>query len=127
MLNCQLTQNESVVSESQQVPLLAVERQPFANKLAVIVKDLCPDGGVVALLGDEELSEQIVLQPNHGSDIVPAEGVVQVEADAVVVVEAKGRARVLGHHEAEEEVGGGGGEKEEDRLGLADEERPLIN
>ena len=86
--------------ESQQVPALAVERQALAHELPVLVEGSLPDGGVVALLGDEELGEKIVLETNHGTDVVPAERVIQVESDAVVIVHAE-RAPGLGHSQAD--------------------------
>ena len=56
-----LTQNEAVVPEPEQVALLAVEREPLADQVAVGVEVLGPDGRVVPLLRHEELGEQVVL------------------------------------------------------------------
>ena len=55
------------------------------------VRDLPPvlDGRVVALLVDQELGQEAVLQPDHGTDVVPAQGVVQIEPYAVVILQAK--------------------------------------
>ena len=47
--------------EPEQVALLAVEREPLADQVAVGVEVLGPDGRVVPLLRHEELGEQVVL------------------------------------------------------------------
>ena len=99
-----LTEDEAVVTESEEVSLIAVERESLAHKLPIGVEGLGPDGRVVPLLGHQELGEQVVLEADHGADVVAAQRVVQVEPDAVVLVEAEGGARLLRHG-----CGGGGG------------------
>ena len=91
------TQDEAVVAEPEEIPLVAVERESLADEVAVRVEGLGADGGVVALLGHQELGEQVVLEADHGAHVVAAQRVVQVEPHAVVVVQAEGGARLLRH------------------------------
>ena len=99
-----LTEDEAVVPEPEEVSLITVEREPLAHKAPVGVEGLGPNGRVVPLLGHQELCEQVILESDHGADVVAAQRVVQVEPDAVVLVEAEGGARLLRHG-----CGSGGG------------------
>ena len=83
------TQYEAVVAESEEVPLVAVERESLADEVAVRVEGLGADGGVVALLGHQELGEQVVLEADHGAHVVAAQRVVQVEPDTIILVQAE--------------------------------------
>ena len=49
------------MAEPEEIALVAVERESLADEVAVRVEGLCADGGVVALLGHQELGEQVVL------------------------------------------------------------------
>ena len=115
-----LTEDEAVMTESEEVSLIAVERESLAHQVPVGVEGLGPDGRVVPLLGHQELGEQVVLEADHGADVVAAQRVVQVEPDAVVLVEAEGGARFLRHGCGS----GGGGMVRPPALAMWEEEYP---
>ena len=94
------------MTEPEEVSLITVERESLAHEVTVGVKRFGPDGRVVPLLDHQKLSEQVVLEADHGTDVVAAQRVVEVEPDAVVLVEAEGGARLFRHGC---EGGGGGG------------------
>ena len=75
--------------QTHQVTPIAIQGQAFTDKVRIIADGPTSDGRVVALLHDQVLGQEIVLQLDEGTDVVSAERVVQVEADAVVVVEAQ--------------------------------------
>lgn len=49
--------------------------------------------GIITFLLDEEPGEELVTQLNHVGNVVLEQGVVQVEADAVIVLQAEIRGR----------------------------------
>lgn len=53
--------------------------------------------GIITFLLDEEPSEQLVVQLNHVGNVVLEEGVIQIETDTVIVLEAEVRARRRTH------------------------------